>query len=242
MTNTEQPTLICLLLLSLSLPLKAGNETILQAWYNAIDHNQSREISELIDHIESIETPTPQRGKTALMAAAAAGDAELFRILISRGATPTATNHNGGTTLMYACWGGDVETAQEILKHDIELNKQASNGWTALMMCAAKNRDRITRSILAKDADVNIADVYGWTPLMRAAYEGNLKSLLTLLDYPRTEKDKTNLNGQTALHLAAIGNRETAYRHLLKAGVDTEKRDYNGLTAQEIATKQGIRP
>lgn len=229
----------CTLALCLNSVALAGDEPLLiKRWHAAIENNDSQTLYALADDVTDINTTTPERHKSALMAAA--GDALLVKRLLTLGADPLMRNNNHGTALMYACWGGDTATAAQLLTTRTTLNAQSSNGWTALMMCATKNRGRITRMLLDQNVDPNIADVYGWTPLMRAAYEGCLDALAVLLQAPAIDTAHENHQGQTALHLAAIGKRKAAYLMLLAHGMDGDKLDKLGNSPTSIARTQGL--
>ncbi len=242
MTNIRNLSLTLITCLLLTKSLSSEERPELQSWLIAVTQNKTETLDELLNKIRDIDTPTPSRSKTALMAAAAAGDAKLFHSLIVRNANPNLTNDNGGTSLMYACWGGNLAIVEEILSLKIDPNLQASNGWTAIMMCAVKNRGKLIRSILDHDADANISDVYGWTPLMRGAYEGNTQAVISLTDNSATALEQLNFNQQSALHLAAIGKHKNIYQLLLKIGLDDTKKDFQGMSAREIAKLQGVLP
>lgn len=242
MTSTRLTLIAAFLLFA---PIATYGETrsaLLQAWYAAIESNNTSKLTKLAKEMPDVNLLTPERNKSAIMAAAAAGDVKLTKLLISVGADPRIPNYNSGTSLMYACWGGNYAVAKTLLDNQLspEIDSQASNGWTAMMMCSVKNRGLIVRLLLSRQADPNIADIYGWTPLMRAAYEGKLESLTELLAVADTRVDLRNFNGQTALHLAAAGKQKSAYQQLLSHGSDPQLSDKLGYSASDIARMQNL--
>ena len=79
-------------------------------------------------------------GKTALMAAAAAGDVALLSRLLAAGADPAAVNFKGASALMYGAWHGSEVVLSQLIGRKVPLEQSASNGWTAMTMAAAKGR------------------------------------------------------------------------------------------------------
>lgn len=202
-------------------------------WHDAIRSNQTDTIRALYPQRADVDEGT-DHGKTALMAAAAAGDAGLVEALLLAGADPSATNRLGGTVLMYGVGSGDVDTVRRLLETGPPLDARASNGWTAIMMAAAKNLDGLIVRLAAAGANPNIPDIHGWTPLMRATYQGHRAAVAALLDLPRIDPGHLSRMGQNALHLAVIGGHAEMAGALVSRGVD-QVSDHLGQTPQSIA-------
>ncbi len=206
-------------------------------WESAIRSNQTDTIRALYPGRPDVDEAT-DHGKTALMAAAAAGDAELVVELLEQGADPAATNRLGGSVLMYAIGGRDRATIRLVLDTGVPLDGQASNGWGAVMMAAARNDAETIAMLGARGADPNAQDVYGWTPLMRAVYLRNAAAAKSLLSLPELDLARANRNGQNVLHLAVIGGEPELVQALLARGVE-QITDLNGYTPQGIAGELG---
>ena len=84
-------------------------------WTSAIRANDVAQLRQLIPSQVGVDRPAAD-GKTALMAAAAAGDLELLRSLLAVGADPHLINNRGGSTLIYASWGGNSEVVDSLLE------------------------------------------------------------------------------------------------------------------------------
>ncbi|MGH1360354.1 MAG: ankyrin repeat domain-containing protein [Burkholderiaceae bacterium] len=209
-------------------------------WIRAIEQNDAVRLGLLFGRRQKAGLPTDVRnpkGKTALMAAAAAGNIEVFKLLVAGGADPGATNIKGASTLMYAAWRGDPEIVAELLARQVPLNQAASNGWTAMTMAAAKGNARAIRLLIDAGAMVDSRDVYAWTPLMRASNLGRLEAARLLVRHGAAELGLINTSGQTALHLAAAAGHRELYQLLVRAGADPSQADFRGKTpAQMIAT------
>ncbi|MGB7300972.1 MAG: ankyrin repeat domain-containing protein [Burkholderiaceae bacterium] len=173
-------------------------------------------------------------GKTALMAAAAAGDPVLLGHLIDGGADPAAVNYKGASGLIYAAWSGNTEVLQKLIDARVPLEQAASNGWTAMTMASAKGRVASVRLLLRVGAQVDPPDVYGWTPLMRACNLERDAVARVLIDEGRASLTRINASGKTALHLAAATGNRGLYEMLVRRGADPETADSMGLTAKAI--------
>jgi ankyrin repeat protein len=206
-------------------------------WASAIRMNELETIRTLYPDKAEIDDPN-EHGKTALMAAAAAGDIALFEELLAAGADPSAENHLGGTVLIYAAGSGNEEIISRLLAEKVDLDSQASNGWSAVMMAAAKDDGALITLLAQAGASPNTPDIYSWTPLMRAVYENNESAADALLAAPDIDLDLLNRNQQNALHLAVIGGHASMVEALLEHGVE-QTVDANAHSPQTIARELG---
>jgi ankyrin repeat protein len=206
-------------------------------WASAIRMNEIETIRTLYPDRVEIDHPN-EHGKTALMAAAAAGDLDLFEELLAAGADPSAENHLGGTVLIYAAGSGNEEIVNRLLSENVDLDSRASNGWSAVMMAAAKNEGALITLLCEAGASPNTPDIYSWTPLMRAVYENNKSAADALLAAPGIDVDLLNRNQQNALHLAVIGGHASMVEALLEHGVE-QIVDANAHSPQSIARELG---
>jgi hypothetical protein len=108
--------------------------------------------------------------ETDLMRAAARGDKELVRELLSRGADVNASSQRGYTPLIYACMGSDsVEVIKMLVVAGANVNARDKSGQTALLWAmGSPHRKEILAVLIAAGADVNVQDVWGRTALSRA--------------------------------------------------------------------------
>jgi len=214
-----------------------SSSAVADDWASAIRMNEIDTIRSLYPKRVDIDEPN-EHGKTALMAAAAAGDLALFEALLAAGADPAAENHLGGTVLIYATGSGNRQVVNRLVAESLPLDSQASNGWSAVMMAAAKNEGALITLLCEAGASPNTPDIYGWTPLMRAVYENNTAAAEALLAAPGLDVDLLNRNDQNALHLAVIGGHAGMVEALLDHGVE-QIEDANAHSPQSIARELG---
>lgn len=167
----------------------------------ALRNNDSETLEAVVREDGAVEFAAPD-GKTVLMAAAADDNRALVAYLIEHRVDVGRRNHRGGTALMYAAANGSIDTARLLLDAGAEVDGRAENGWTALTLAAAKGHDAVVELLLTRGADPNVPDVFGFTALMRAAQNRRAVVVSRLLDDPRTDADRVNVNDMDALDVA----------------------------------------
>ncbi len=179
----------------------------------------------------------PERGETALIAAATRGDIAIVKTLLEGGADVNTRSQLGATALFRALENRHTEVADTIVTHPrLDINAQSTDGWTALIYYVTMNREEIVQKLLERGADANIPDVEGDTALHRAAQYGNLKILELLLAKGANPNVRNKLGGTPLMWAAAFGH-DGAVSMLLDKGADPRLKDEDGITAAGWATK-----
>lgn len=206
-------------------PLEAVEDPISVNWLAAVYARDTVILKQLVYTIEDINQQT-NKGLSALMAAAARGDNRLIVLLLEHNARPDQLNNRGGTALMYAAAMNNIESINLLISHKADVNIRAENGWTALTLAAAKGNETIVNNLLNATANPNIPDVYGWTPLMRAIEHDRMKSSAVLIRNQKTQLNRINSKGQSALHIAAGLARCDTVKLLIEFGADQQLLDF----------------
>ena len=138
--------------------------------------------------------------------------AQQIRAELMNGANPNARGEYGNTALMYAAeYNKNPEVVSILLKAGADVNTKSDVGMTALMLATEYNKNPEVISVLLKaGADIN-------------AKAGGLFSG----------------DGDTALMLAAKYNTPEVISVLLKAGADINAKNKKGMTALDVARKEG---
>ena len=141
-------------------------------------------VTALLDHGAKLEAPVQRppptgatggsfsgsamtRDATPYFVAAMAGDAEIMRLLVARGADPFVLASNGSTALIGAIRGGNAFTARAVTEqdridavaaaleagHDIEA--QDTNGYRAMHVAAEGEFHQMIRFLLESGAELN---------------------------------------------------------------------------------------
>ncbi|EHB03070.1 M-phase phosphoprotein 8, partial [Heterocephalus glaber] len=95
-------------------------------------------------------------GMTLVMLAAAGGQDDLLRLLITKGAKVNGQQKNGTTALIHAAEKNFLTTVAILLEAGAFVNVQQSNGETALMKACKRGNSDIVRLVIEYGADCNI--------------------------------------------------------------------------------------
>ena len=133
--------------------------------------------------------------------AARTNDLELLPILI-RDTADMDLRDEGVTALMLAVGQSANEAVRLLIDAGADVNLEC-RGSTPLVFACCQGYAETAAILLEAGAEVNTFDAAGWTPLMHAAFCGWETVLHLLLDF-RSDHSLQNLEGQTALDLAAM--------------------------------------
>jgi ankyrin repeat protein len=188
-----------------------------------------------------MHTLSPLMGRPAPALRDSIDAVEMARVLLRRGANPNAqlarpiigrhTAYQGdgslgeGTTpLMRAAKSGDAAIIKVLLEGGADPRITQKNGTTVAMIATSARGQRV----YAATASVG-------TP---ATEEDVLASLALLLD-TKLDVNASDVNGQTALHNAAIRGSEAIVRYLVEKGARLDARDKQGRLPIDIARGLG---
>lgn len=133
------------------------------------------------------------------------------------------------------CWNRNRKVRQFVA----QINKKRHN--SLIIQAALWDNVELLLDLLQEDHDINCMDSWGRTPIHAAAVSSNSKCVQVLINAGADINSQCGIRGEnkTALHLSAelgyLSNVET----LLAAQASFTIRDANGLTAQDLATRNG---
>lgn len=174
-------------------------------------------------------------GKTALMCAAEAGDADILDAVLERGINVNAADKDGKTALLYAY---RMEIARKLLdrgalpnvhdeKRETPLMKAASGYWYVDSQGCSYS---ILMELLKRGAQVNAKNNRGETALFHAL-AGEDDAITDALIKAGADIHARDKQGVTLLMTAAQNGNEKYVRFLLDKGADVNERDNLGETA-----------
>ena len=199
----------------------------------AIQNNDLGRIMAFLDSGLDVNATLQGDGTTVLMKASNSADAEMVKILLSRGADINYTNKYGWTALLKALDNREhwIAVTPVLVKSGADVNaKLKSNGYTPLWKAIgriSKNRDaavEIIKLLLSKGADVNApyiskdARYSGETPLMSASKKGSTDVVKLLLSHGADVNASTKA-GKTALDYAREKGHPEVVKLLTTKGV-----------------------
>jgi len=153
-----------------------------------------------------------------LALAAAAGQDELVRELLLRGANPDVVGNKGYTPLGAAAYGGHVSIVQALLKAGARRDAPGATGQSPLHLACAAGHVAVIDALLQAGADPALPNTHGQHGLDVAAYHGHIGALqrLATAGLPLSLADERGLN---ALHAAAFGRQVDVASWLQQQGV-----------------------
>ena len=181
---------------------------------------------------------------TGLHAAAAKGDAESIKRLVSAGAKVNARDGNGRTPLMVAGFKRNHVAAKALIDAGADLNAFDDDRYDLLTISGVLDDVKMVKLAIASGADTKlITSPYEGTALIAAAHLGHVEVVRALIA-GKAPLDHVNNLGWTALIEAIVlgdgGSRHTTIvRDLIVAGADVNLADANGRTPLVLAQDRG---
>jgi len=113
------------------------------------------------------------RGQTPLVAAAAQGNAAIFRALLEAGANPDEVDANHEAPVIQAAFSDQIDVMRVLLTSRPKLDVQNLSGWSALSL-AVNRRDKAMIELLVRaGANVNTVNAKTRHSLLTEAYVSN---------------------------------------------------------------------
>ena len=180
--------------------------------------------------------PRPEDPEEAppLHAAAAAGQADVVRQLLTAGAALEAGDDRDRTPLHHAAQAGKAATVEVLLAAGAALEARDELDRTPLHFAAQAGEAATVQVLLAAGADVAARDWRNETPLHFAAQAEQAEQAAAvvqlLLAAGADREARTRGSQETPLHHAAGAGHVEVVELLLAAGADIRSRDVNGVT------------
>jgi uncharacterized protein len=161
-----------------------------------------------------------------LMTAARTGNAEVVRMLLSRGADANARESSlGETALMWAAAENHPDTVRALIEHGADPNARSEKlvypkdrfglegvttilprgNWTALMYSARQGSLEGAQALAEMGADLNLADPDGTTPVVLAIINGHFDTAAMLTE-KGADPNIADVTGMAALYAAVDMN------------------------------------
>jgi ankyrin repeat protein len=177
----------------------------------------------------------------------------MIKTLIELGADPNLADAGGLTPLVAAAMRDHVASVKVLLENGADVEKPGQEGYHPLALSIAEAKYESAKAMIDGGADVSAASgADGLTPLMLTAAqtapaEGarfvpgstHPTDLAKALIERGAEVNAQAKNGMTALMIAATHNSAPMIGLLMDAGADPALKNKQGLTATDVAEKNG---
>jgi len=163
-------------------------------------------------------------------------------LLLRNGADP---NLGWRSAFLRAALGRRLHLVEAMLKAGADINQRYEKGETALFLALLAPGpgqpvdDRCALALLKAGADSSLSHESGAMPIHLAADSNYVGALQDLLERRPQDIDAKTNTGITPLMMAATEGRAEAVSLLLEFGADRTLRNDEGLTAKDIAIKNG---
>jgi len=174
--------------------------------------------------------------RTPIIHAAYRGESECVQCLLGAGCALDVETIDGTTLLMAACYGGLEEFAERLVDEGADIDAANDNGFTALLFASVEGYPDTAKLLLEKGASIEVCSLEGVTPMMAACGAGQHELVMEIIARSnRSEMDKLDKNGWTAIMHAVAAGSEKCGAILMKAGASVVTVGKGGYTLLSIA-------
>jgi ankyrin repeat protein len=157
-----------------------------------------------------------------------------------RQSEPTASK-NEKVTLMTAANSGDLSQVQKLLREGSDPNEHTDSGKTALHYATQSKNVSVVRVLIQEGANVNAKATGNVTPLMLSLDMAFGQPEISLaLIRAGADVNAADVNGDTALIIAATESSDEVFQALLEKGANPNARGLNGETALHYVAMNAI--
>jgi quinoprotein dehydrogenase-associated probable ABC transporter substrate-binding protein len=230
----------------------ADGADLSQELSNAVNANDPERVKFLVEKGADVNQADPQ-GWTPLQNAARHRKNGMIKALIERGADPNLPDASGMTPLVTAAMRDHVPSVKVLLESGANIEQPGPQGYRPLALAIAESKYEAAKALIEGCADVSVASGEGGlTPLMLIAAQTSPAEGARFLPGSTRPSDiakslierGADVNAQskagvTALMVAATHNSAPMIGLLMDANADPTVKNKQGLTATDVAEKNG---
>jgi len=218
------------------IPDSNGNSPLI--WALAGDNGATAEL--LLKREKKVLNQPNNRGDTPLIISCGSSNLNTTRLLLNEGANVHQMNQKKQTALHSALLSIESTSRPEVihslLEHRADINAVDQFGATPVLLAAANSDFGSTRLLLSRpEIDLNLKTLDGTTPA-HFLVEKDMHEFLPIALHKGARLDEPDNAGRTPLFNAKTTN---SLNILIKAGVDINKQDEDGLTPAMLMLQDG---
>ncbi|KAE8636539.1 hypothetical protein XENTR_v10003034 [Xenopus tropicalis] len=204
----------------------------------AVDHNEVDKVSSLLGKKGVVATKMDSEGKTAFHLAAAKGNVECLRVMLTQGIDVSAQDIAGHSALHLAVRNNHIECIKRLLQSKCPVDSTDNIGKSPMHYAAANGCVASVQILCDQKCPTNIKDQEGNTPLLVAVLHGHIEVCKYLLDH-RADINVKDANGRTPLMLACESSNFNMVDMLVRNGADLRLSDALGHDALHFSKLSG---
>jgi ankyrin repeat protein len=189
----------------------------------------------IIKHSQDVCSRDSTDNATPLDLASQNGHVKAARMLIERGADPTAQNKHGQTPLHLASQWGKVDVARMLIEHGADPTAQNRHEETPLHMALQRRQVDVALMLIERGADLTAQNRDGETLLHLASQWGQVDVSRMLIEHG-ADATAQNKRGETPLHLASQEGDVGVARILIERGADVTAQNNDGKTPLHLVS------
>nr|XP_012613567.1 ankycorbin isoform X2 [Microcebus murinus]XP_012613576.1 ankycorbin isoform X2 [Microcebus murinus] len=208
----------------------------------AVENGDAEKVASLLGKKGASATKHDSEGKTAFHLAAAKGQVDCLRVMVTHGVDVTAQDTSGHSALHLAAKNSHHECVKKLLQSKCPAESIDSSGKTALHYAAAQGCLQAVQVLCEHKSPINFKDLDGNIPLLLAVQNGHSEICHFLLDHG-ADVNSRDKSGRTALMLACEIGSSNIVEALIKKGADLNLVDslgHNALHYSKLSENAGI--
>lgn len=164
----------------------------------------------------------------------------MMKLLIDNKANINYTDENGFNPLNIAIESGDMEVTKFLITNGANVNSLMQDGVSLIGYAIAQNNMDLLQILIENGANVNYTggDFWADTPLQMASRLG-LDNVVRILLTRNADINAVDINGNTALHTAALNSQLSIVKLLLEKNPNLDIQNKVGNTALHLAVISG---
>ncbi|XP_058612569.1 CARD- and ANK-domain containing inflammasome adapter protein [Onychostoma macrolepis] len=210
---------------------------ITAALFKAVRRNLDGVVAALIDHGADVNSCN-ELGYTPMLLAAELGNAEAFKVLVTKKVRLDERLPNQISGLHLAIQSGSMQIAQILLDKGLDPNISGPKDQTPLHLSALHNQPALMALLLRVGAQINSITQDGFTALHLASQSGHTEAVAQLLE-GKADIHVKDRQGRTALHWAAAKGEVGVIQLLLTSGSDANATEKKKKTPLHLAAMEG---
>ncbi|XP_046336864.2 ankyrin repeat and KH domain-containing protein mask-like [Haliotis rufescens] len=176
-------------------------------------------------------------GRTGIMKSAWAGNADVFKLLVSKKVDLKTVDDNNDTILHLASQGGNCSIVEYLIEKQFDINCRGKNDLTTVMYAALSGKKDAFELLSSKQDAMSAYNVYRDTILHLACEGGTIsivQSLLLIIDVNIRGK-----NDRTPVMAAAVAGKKDVFDFLISKKADLTPTDDNKNNILHLACRGG---